>query len=124
MDPKEFGISTVPLQHKPYELISRETLAGASKGKVAIVTGARRGIGAAIAESLAASGADVALLDLTEASLAQSVKACEAHGVKVKGYGCDVTDEKKVKEVVEAVEKDLGPVEYAHALAKTPCGSS
>lgn len=111
MDPAEFGISTVPLQHAPYDAISRNTLAGANKGKVAIITGAQRGIGAAIAESMAASGADVALLDLTEEGLAKSAQACEAHGVKVKTYACDVTNEARVKEVLSSIESSLGPVE-------------
>ena len=111
MDPAEFGISTLPLQHAPYDAISRDTLAGTNKGKVAIITGAQRGIGAAIAESLAASGADVALLDLTQESLAKSAQACDAHGGKVKTYACDVTDEKRVKEVLRSIETDLGAIE-------------
>lgn len=44
MDPAEFGISTVPLQHSPYEAISAETLANANKEKVAVVTGAAGGL--------------------------------------------------------------------------------
>lgn len=112
MDPKEWGISTTPLQHAPYGIITRESLGDANKGKVAIVTGARRGIGAEISTSLAASGANVALLDVTEDSLAQTIKACEAHGVKAKGYACDVTDEDRVAEVIASIERDLGPVEY------------
>lgn len=43
MDPKEFGISTLPLQHEPYGPILPERLVGANKGKVAVVTGAGRG---------------------------------------------------------------------------------
>lgn len=43
MDPKDFGISTLPLQHEPYGPILPERLAGANKGKVAVVTGAGRG---------------------------------------------------------------------------------
>lgn len=43
MDPKDFGISTLPLQHEPYGPILPERLVGANKGKVAVVTGAGRG---------------------------------------------------------------------------------
>ena len=111
MDPAEFGISTLPLQHAPYDAISRDTLAGTNKGKVAIITGAQRGIGAAIAESLAASGADVALLDLSQESLAKVARACEGYGRKVKTYACDVTDEARVKEVLASIETELGAIE-------------
>ena len=112
MDSAEFGISTLPLQHAPYDLISRSALAGANAGKVALIRGAQRGIGAAIAESLAASGADVALLDIAgDEGLAATRKACEALGVKVATYACDVADEEMVRDVVGRVERDIGPVE-------------
>jgi NAD(P)-dependent dehydrogenase (short-subunit alcohol dehydrogenase family) len=111
MDPAEFGISTLPLQHSPYPAISAETLSGANKGKVAVVTGAGRGIGAAIAESLAKSGADVAILDLTVENLAETKAACKNHVLKVQPYACDVSDEATVRDVFEAIEKELGPIE-------------
>lgn len=114
MDPTEFGESTVPLLHAPYPAISSETLAGANARKVAVVTGAQRGIGAAIAESLAKSGANVAILDLSVESLEKTKEACEAHSVKVKAYACDVTDEKGVDDVFNTVEQELGPIKYVH----------
>ena len=60
------------------------------KGKVAIVTGAARGIGAAIAKKLAECGADVAICDLKEEWCAETVAALEALGVNAKGYGVNV----------------------------------
>lgn len=43
-DPSRFGISTLPLQHEPYGPILPIGLVGANEGKIAIVTGAGRGI--------------------------------------------------------------------------------
>ena len=61
------------------------------KGKVAIVTGAARGSGAAIAKKLAERGADVAICDLKAEWCAETVAALEALGVKAKGYGVNVS---------------------------------
>ncbi|KAF2004911.1 NAD(P)-binding protein [Amniculicola lignicola CBS 123094] len=111
MDPAEFGISTLPLQHAPYPAIYSDTLRGTNKGKVAIVTGAGRGIGAAVAEALSKSGADVAILDLTVENLEETKGTCEAQGVKVQAYACDVADEVTVRETFGNIEKDLGPID-------------
>lgn len=111
MDPAEFGFSTLPLEHKPYSLISRDSLRGTNDGKVAIVTGAAGGIGSAIAEALANSGADVAILDLHADDLVKMQAACQQHGTKVKTYEFDVTDLARLKEILHDVEKELGPIE-------------
>lgn len=111
MDPNEFGTSTVPLQHAPYGPITEENLKGANKGKVAVVTGAAQGIGAGIAESLAKSGANVAILDLSVEKQAKTKEACEAQGVKVGVYACDVTDQEKVVATIDKIEQELGPIE-------------
>jgi NAD(P)-dependent dehydrogenase (short-subunit alcohol dehydrogenase family) len=111
MDPGEFGYSTLPLQHGPYEAISAETLKGTNTGKVAVITGAGQGIGAAISEALAKSGASVAILDLSVEKQEDTKKACETHGVKVGVYACDVTSQDAVVATFNAVEKELGPIE-------------
>ncbi|CAO2658486.1 Nn.00g062090.m01.CDS01 [Neocucurbitaria sp. VM-36] len=111
MDPAQFGFSTLPLQHAPYGSISIETLQGANSGKVAVITGAGQGIGAAIAESLAKSGASVAILDLQLANLENTKKACSSQKVKVEAFECDVTDDAKVREVFDQVETQLGPID-------------
>jgi len=111
MDPSEFGVSTLPLQHAPYGSITEEALRGKNTGKIAVVTGAARGIGAAIAESLAKSGAHVAILDLLVEKQAQTKEACEKHGTKVLAYPCDVTDQESVTKTLDSIEQDLGPIE-------------
>lgn len=110
MDPAQFGYSTLPMQHAPYDTISAATLENTNTGKVALVTGAGQGIGAAIAEALAKSGANVAILDLNTDKLVKTKEACLQHGVKVNDFACDVTDENKIRQVLDEVEKRLGPI--------------
>jgi NAD(P)-dependent dehydrogenase (short-subunit alcohol dehydrogenase family) len=111
MDPAEFGYSTLELKHAPYGPITPEALKNSNTGKVALVTGAGQGIGAAIAESLAKSGASVAILDLSLEKLRKTTNACEQQGGKVQAYACDVTDETQVKEVFDKVEEELGNID-------------
>lgn len=111
MDPAEFGLSTLPLQHAPYSTIAPEALQGANSGKVALVTGAGQGIGAAISEALAKSGANLAILDLRKENLSQTQSVCEKHGVKVLAFECDVTNAARVKSIFDEVEKAFGSID-------------
>ena len=81
-------------------------------GKVALVTGASRGIGRAIARTLAENGADVAVIYAGQQEKAEAL--CEelrAMGVRSNPYQCNVADFDAVKETVAAVTKDLGGVD-------------
>ncbi|WP_370947252.1 2,3-dihydro-2,3-dihydroxybenzoate dehydrogenase [Amycolatopsis sp. cg5] len=78
--------------------------------KIAFITGAASGIGAAVARALAAQGATVAAADRDTARLAEAVEKCELDGLKVHAYPLDVTRSADVEAVVDQVERDLGPI--------------
>ncbi len=96
--------------------------------RVAIVTGAARGIGAAVAMRLAADGLDVAVLDLQAGNCAQTVAGVQELGAKALAVSADVADEVSVNNAVMQVLDHLGPPTVLinnagmlreHMLAKT-----
>ncbi|MGW0737565.1 3-oxoacyl-ACP reductase FabG [Streptomyces sp. NPDC002851] len=76
--------------------------------RVAVVTGAARGIGAATAVRLAEEGRAVAVLDLDEAACKETVEKITAAGGKAIAVGCDVSDEAQVEAAVARVAEELG----------------
>ncbi len=81
------------------------------KGRVAIVTGAARGIGREICLKLAARGADIVGVDLLEDELAQTVKDLQQMGVKAVSKSTNVTDAEAMKEMIQAVVDEFGKVD-------------
>ncbi len=79
-----------------------------SDQRVAIVTGAARGIGSATAKRLAADGFAVGVLDLDEANCGDTVKAIEASGGRALAVGVDVGDAAAAEAAVARVAAELG----------------
>jgi len=81
-------------------------------GKVALITGASRGIGRAVALKLASCGADVAVIYAGNADKASEVcKAARESGVRAEMFRCDVSDFTAAKETVEAVKHAFGTID-------------
>jgi 3-oxoacyl-[acyl-carrier protein] reductase len=88
-------------------------------GKVAVVTGASRGIGRAIAVDLARAGADLALFGRDTLALGETKAACIAarEGTRVAMHVADVSDEEAVSTAIAAVLAESGRVDIAVANA-------
>ena len=85
---------------------------GLLDGKVAIVTGAARGIGKAIALKFASEGANVAFTDLViDENAQQTEEEIKALGVKAKGYASDASDFENTRNVVEQIINDFGRID-------------
>jgi 3-oxoacyl-[acyl-carrier protein] reductase len=81
------------------------------EGKVAVVTGAARGIGAATARRFADEGAAVAVVDLTEECARGTAEALRAAGATALAVGCDVADAKAVDAAVSGIVDELGKID-------------
>ncbi len=76
-----------------------------------VVTGAGRGIGRAMAETLARHGARLALIEMNGETLDEAVEACEKLGSDVRGYRINVADESQVIETFSAIRNDFGAID-------------
>lgn len=80
------------------------------KDKVVLITGASRGIGKTIAEAFAAEGAVLVLNDILSEVLRATVEEFRAQGIRAHGYVFDITDQDAVREGVERIEREAGPI--------------
>ncbi len=81
------------------------------QGRVALISGAGRGVGAGIAVALARDGADVAVNYRRDADAAEDVvKTIEALGRRARAYRASIDDFEQCEAMVDAVARDLGPV--------------
>jgi 3-oxoacyl-[acyl-carrier protein] reductase len=82
------------------------------QGKVAIITGASRGIGKAIAEKFAQQGANIAFTYASSEEKANALaKELEAHGVKARAYKSDAADYEAAHQLIDAVVAEFGTVD-------------
>ena len=81
------------------------------QGKTVVITGGGRGIGRQMASSFAATGANIAVCDLNQADLDQTVADCKAKGVNARSYIMNVAREADVIGAMDAIVKDFGSLD-------------
>ena len=82
------------------------------KGKVAVITGASRGIGAAIAEKFSSQGVNVAIIYNGNETAANTIKEnAEKNGVRAEIYKCNVANSEECKETVKAITEAFGGID-------------
>ena len=84
------------------------------EGKKGFITGAAQGIGACLADAFSQLGAEVAIVDINyDKAKATAEKISAKTGGKLLPYSCDVTNPDSVQEMIEAVVKDFGEINFA-----------
>ena len=130
-DPRTFN--GAPMPEPPANLSAGPVRPGRGSmltGKVAIVTGAARGIGRAIAVEMAANGADVIVLDIagpvspasnakpaTADELAETLRQIKAYGRKGDAIQADIRDIAKLRQIADQVEQQFGKIDIVVANA-------
>lgn len=80
-------------------------------GKTALVTGSAQGIGAAIARALGQAGATVLINGRDEAKIDRCVQELGESGIQAKGVAFDINDVARVREAIDAIELNTGPID-------------
>jgi gluconate 5-dehydrogenase len=80
-------------------------------GKIALVTGATHGLGMAMATALGQAGATLVINGNTPQKMELALETYRKAGLKVYGYLFDVTNERAVKENIELITQEVGPVD-------------
>ena len=81
-------------------------------GKTIVITGAARGLGAAMAKRLAAHQTRLALVDLDVESIGEAAQACEQAGAaEVQVYGANVASEDDVVQLFDQIASDFGALD-------------
>lgn len=80
-------------------------------GKIALITGSSRGLGFAIAEGLGEAGATIVANGINEQRLNEAVRTFTEKGIKAYRYAFDVTKSEQIKQKVQAIETELGPID-------------
>ena len=81
------------------------------EGAIAIITGAARGIGRKIAETLAAQGAEVAIVDILDDQLQETAAEMKGSGATVLPIAVDITQVSQVDAMADRVQNELGPAD-------------
>lgn len=86
-------------------------------GKTVLITGAGRGLGAAMAVGLAEKGANIALVDVDADKLEETRSRCAPSGIEARGYAANVASEDEVAGVYERTVRDFGSLDVSIANA-------
>ena len=90
-------------------------------GKIAVITGGNRGLGFGVAEAMAQSGADIAILCRDKSKAAEALEALKPYGGKYRSFDCDVTCLPSVRAAVAAVMEEFGGIDILVNNAGVSC---
>lgn len=81
------------------------------KNKTVVITGGARGLGLCMAETFAARGANLALVDINKEALEKAVETVKAHGVEARSYAVNVAREEEVEALFNQIQADFSSVD-------------